>query len=441
MIGQSDTQLAGIGASVQRKEDLRFITGSATYTDDINQPQQAHAAFLRSPHARARIDSVDVAEAAAQPGVLAILTGRDMVADGLGDLPCGWMVQSKDGTDMKVSPHPPLGAEFVNYVGEPYGVVIAETVAQARAAAELVITDFTELTPVVDLGSAATAEPIFPDIPHNRAYDWALGDKEATDAAFVSAAHVTSLELTNNRLIPNAMEPRAAVGVHNAATEEFTLYTTSQNPHLARLILSAFVQVAPEHKLKLVAPDVGGGFGSKIFIYPEETTCVWAASKVGRPVKWTASRSESFLADAHGRDHVTRAELALDEHGNFLGLRVHTLANLGAYLSTFASAVPTYLYGTLLAGQYKTPAIYVEVDGMYTNTCPVDAYRGAGRPEATFVLERIVEEAARELGRDPAELRRQKLHSERRLPLPDACRPRIRHRRLRILPLARPGAR
>jgi len=397
----------GIGARVTRKEDLRFITGEANYTDDINQPAQLYASFLRSPHARAEVVNIDATEALAMPGVHAVLTGKDMVADGLGDLPCGWLVKSKDGSDMLTSPHPPMGAHHVNYVGEPYAVVIADSAGLAKTAAEQVVAEFNELPAVVDLANAATADPIFEGIPSNRAYDWALGDKEATDAAFANAAHVTEISLSNNRLIPNAMEPRAAVGLFDAGTGDYTLYTTSQNPHLARLILSAFVQVAPEHKLRLIAPDVGGGFGSKIFIYPEETACVWAARKVGRPVKWTAERSESFLSDAHGRDHLTTAQLATDSAGNFLALRVQTKANLGAYLSTFGSSVPTYLYGTLLAGQYKTPAIYVEVDGMYTNTCPVDAYRGAGRPEATFVVERVVEQAARELGRDPADLRRQ----------------------------------
>jgi len=366
-----------------------------------------YASFLRSPHARAEVVNVDATEALAMAGVHAVLTGKDMVADGLGDLPCGWLVTSKDGSDMLTSPHPPMGARHVNYVGEPYAVVIADSARLAKTAAEHVVAEFNELPAVIDLANAATAEPIFEGIPSNRAYDWALGDKEATDAAFADAAHVTEISLSNNRLIPNAMEPRAAVGLFDAGTGDYTLYTTSQNPHLARLILSAFVQVAPEHKLRLIAPDVGGGFGSKIFIYPEETACVWAARKVGRPVKWTAERSESFLSDAHGRDHLTTAQLATDSAGNFLALRVQTKANLGAYLSTFGSSVPTYLYGTLLAGQYKTPAIYVEVDGMYTNTCPVDAYRGAGRPEATFVVERVVEQAARDLGRDPADLRRQ----------------------------------
>jgi carbon-monoxide dehydrogenase large subunit len=247
------------------------------------------------------------------------------------------------------------------------------------------------------------------DAPGNICYDWEIGDKAATDEAFANAHHVTSLELLNNRLIPNAMEPRAALAEFNAGNENLTLHTTSQNPHVARLVLSAFNQIAPEHKLRVIAPDVGGGFGSKIFIYAEETVCLWAARKINRPIKWNAERSESFQADAHGRDHVTTAELALDAGGKFTGMRVHTIANLGAYLSTFASAVPTYLYATLLSGQYTTPNIYCDVLGVFTNTAPVDAYRGAGRPEATFVVERLVDAAAREMGMDPAEIRRKNM--------------------------------
>ncbi len=396
----------GIGASVKRKEDGRFITGLGRYTDDINQPGQTYAYFLRSPHARARIESIDTTDAMAVDGVLAVLTGKDMAADGLGDLPCGWEVKWKDGSDMVAAPHPPLGVSHVNYVGEPYGIVIAESLPAARQGAEAVATEFTELECVVDLASAAQSDQIYENVANNLAYDWEIGEKDATEAALAEAAHVTRIDLTNNRLIPNAMEPRAALGIYDLAMDEYTLYTTSQNPHLERLILSAFVQVAPEHKLRIIAPDVGGGFGSKIFVYAEETAIIWATRKVGRPIKWKAERSESFLSDAHGRDHITHAELGLDADGRFTALKVQTTANLGAYLSLFGSAVPTYLYGTLMAGQYKTPNIYVEVQGVYTNTAPVDAYRGAGRPEATYVVERIVETAARELGKDPAELRR-----------------------------------
>ena len=396
----------GIGAPVRRREDLRFITGSGRYTDDINLPGQVYGVFCRSPLARARIKSIDTDEAVGMPDVVGVYTGAQMVADGLGDLPCGWMVKGKTGEDMQSAPHPPMAAEVVNYVGEPYALVVGTTLEAAQRGADAVYADLEELNAVVELSSATVSEQIYDGIENNLAYEWALGDEDETRMAFAKAAHVTRIELTNNRLIPNAIEPRACLGQFDAATGDYTLYTTSQNPHLERLVLSAFVQIAPEHKLRVVAPDVGGGFGSKIFIYAEETAVIWAAAKAGRPIKWVAERSESFLADAHGRDHITSAELALDEQGRFTGLKVQTTANLGAYLSTFGSSVPTYLYGTLLAGQYKTPSIYVEVQGVYTNTAPVDAYRGAGRPEATYVVERIVEQAARELGKDPADLRR-----------------------------------
>ena len=402
----SETGETGIGASVRRKEDIRFITGAGNYIDDMNQPGQAYAAFLRSPHARAKINGIDASGALDTPGVVAVFTGADLAADGIGDLPCGWLVKSRDGSDMIQPPHPPLAVERVNYVGEPFGIVIAETLQAARDGAEAVSVDFEDLPAVVDVAGATAADRVHESVPNNRCYDWEFGDQAATEAAFAQAAHVTSLDIVNNRLIPNAMEPRAAIGCYDAASGDYTLYMNSQNPHLERLILAAFVQLAPESKLRVVSPDVGGGFGSKIFVYAEETAVTWAAAKVRRPVKWVAERSESFLADCHGRDHVTHAELALAGDGEFLGMRVATTANMGAYLSTFASSVPTYLYGTLLAGQYRTPAIYVEVQSVFTNTAPVDAYRGAGRPEATYVVERLVETAARELGLDPAELRR-----------------------------------
>ena len=396
----------GIGASVKRKEDARFITGSGRYTDDIQLNGQVYCVFARSPHARAKIQSIDTSAAQDSPGVIAVFTGSDLAADEIGDLPCGWLVKSKDGSDMIAPAHPPIATERVNYVGEPYALVIGETLECAKNGAESLQVDFDPLTPVVDVATATVNEQIHDNVPNNRSYDWELGDRESTDAAFASAAHVTQVNIVNNRLIPNAIEPRAAVGSYDPASDSYTLYTTSQNPHLERLVLAAFVNIAPEAKLHVISPDVGGGFGSKIFVYAEETAVIWAASKVGRPIKWTADRIESFLGDAHGRDHVTHAELALSKDGDFLGLRVKTTANMGAYLSTFASSVPTYLYGTLLAGQYKTPAIHVEVQAVFTNTAPVDAYRGAGRPEATYVVETIVEAAARELNMDPSELRR-----------------------------------
>ncbi len=398
----------GIGASVKRKEDIRFITGKGRYVDDIDRPGQTYAVFVRSPHAHATLKSVDTTAALAAPGVLAVLTGADIAADKVGGLICGWMIHSKDGSPMKAGAHPALAHGKVRYVGDHVAVVIAETLAEAKDAAELVAVDYDVHGAVVDLAKAqAGGQPqIHAEAPNNTVYQWHLGDKDAVDAAFAKAAHVTTLDIVNNRLVPNAMEPRAAIGDYDMGTDQFTLYTTSQNPHVARLVLSAFIGIAPEHKLRVIAPDVGGGFGSKIFIYAEETVCIWAAKKVGRPVKWTADRSEAFLADAHGRDHITKAQLALDAGGKILALKANTKANLGAYLSTFASSVPTYLYAPLLSGQYQIPAIYCEVDGVYTTTAPVDAYRGAGRPEATFVIERLVEVAARETGRDPAEFRR-----------------------------------
>ncbi len=397
----------GIGASVRRKEDQRFITGKGRYVDDYNRPGQAYAYFLRSPHAHAEIRGIDISAAAAMPGVVGILTGEDLAADKVGGLICGWMIHSKDGTPMKAGAHPALAQGKVRYVGDHVAVVIAETLAQAKDAAEAITVDYDLLPAVVETAKAAGAGTVVHDVaPDNTVFNWHLGNQSDVEAAFARAAHVTKLDIVNNRLVPNPIEPRAAVGEYDEAEEAFTLYTTSQNPHVARLVLSAFIGIAPENKLRVVAPDVGGGFGSKIFIYAEETICVWAAKKVGRPVKWTSDRTEAFLCDAHGRDHVTHAELAMDEGGKILGLKVHTIANLGAYLSTFSSSVPTYLYAPLLSGQYNIPAIYCEVDGVYTNTAPVDAYRGAGRPEATFVIERLVEVAARELNQDPAKFRR-----------------------------------
>ena len=398
----------GIGVPVRRKEDHRFLIGKGRYTDDINRAHQTHAYFLRSPHAHARINGIDKAAAEAAPGVVAVLTGEDLKADGLGGLICGWMIHSKDGTPMNAGPHPALADGKVRYVGDHVAVIVAETYAQAKDAAELVEVDYEVLSAVVSTADASNGSQalVHDDIADNRVFDWELGDKDAVDAAIAGAHHVTKIDIVNNRLIPNAMEPRAAIGDYDSGSDGFTLYTTSQNPHVARLVLSAFVGIAPEHKLRVIAPDVGGGFGSKIFIYAEETICCWASKRVGRPVKWTGERAESFLSDAHGRDHVTTAELAMDENGKFLALKVDTIANMGAYLSTFASCVPTYLYATLLSGQYVIPAIHANVEAVYTNTAPVDAYRGAGRPEATYVVERIVEMAAREMGLDPAELRK-----------------------------------
>ena len=398
----------GIGASVRRKEDVRFLSGRGHYTDDINRPGQTHAYVKRADRAHARIDGIDVAAAKAAPGVIAVFVGADMAAEEIGGLPCGWQIHNKDGSPMAEPPHPVIAAGKVRHVGDPVAVVIAETRQDAKNAAELIDIAYTDLPAVASMEAALApgAAEVHDGVAGNVCYDWHIGDKAIVDAAFAAAAHIVRLDLTNNRLVPNAMEPRAALGDFDTSSGDYTLYTTSQNPHVIRLLMGAFVLHIPENKLRVVAPDVGGGFGSKIYHYAEEAIVTWASAKVRRPVKWTADRSESFMSDAHGRDHISTAELALDKDGVFLGLRVSTKANMGAYLSTFAPCVPTYLYATLLAGVYKTPVIYCEVKAVFTNTVPVDAYRGAGRPEASFLLERLVDAAAHDLGIDRVELRR-----------------------------------
>jgi carbon-monoxide dehydrogenase large subunit len=398
----------GIGASVLRKEDRRFLTGAGRYTDDVSRPGQTYMHIVRSPVAHARLRAVRADAARKAPGVVAVLTGADLAADKLGNIPTGWLIHSKDGTPMVEPPHPALAVEKVRHVGEAVAIVVAESKEQARAAVALVEVDYDDLPAVASAEQAVRqgAPLVWDQAKGNTCFDWELGDAKATDAAFAKADRVVTLDLVNNRLIPNAIEPRAALGEYDRASGELTLHTTSQNPHLTRLVLAAFSMGVPEHKLRVVAPDVGGGFGSKIFHYPEELLVLWAARRTGRPVKWTAQRSESFVSDAHGRDHLTHAELAVAKDGTFLGLRVKTIANLGAYLSTFAPAIPTYLYATLLAGCYKTPAIHASVRAVFTNTVWVDAYRGAGRPEAAFILERLADLAARELGIDRVAIRR-----------------------------------
>jgi len=397
----------GIGASSKRREDIRFLTGAGNYTDDINRPGQAIAYFLRSQVAHGTIARLDTTAAASAPGVVGVFTAKDL--EGLGGVPCGWQVTDKHGQPMKEPKHPILAEGKVRHVGDPVAVVIAESLEAAKDAAELIELDIDELPAVLDMAAALDGGPkVHDDLEDNLCFDWGFVEenKAGVDEAIANAAHVTRLELVNQRLIANAMEPRAAIGEYERSTGEHTLWTTSQNPHVIRLLMGAFVLSIPEHKLRVVAPDVGGGFGSKIYHYAEEAFVTWAAKAVGRPVKWTAERSESFVTDAQGRDHVTTIELAMDAEHNFTALRCLTYANMGAYLSTFAPCIPTWLHGTLLAGNYKTPLIYTNVKAVFTTTTPVDAYRGAGRPEATFQIERVVDKAARELGLDPAELRR-----------------------------------
>ena len=391
------------GSSIKRREDPRMITGRGVYTDDVKLPGQAHAVFVRSPHAHARVKRVDLAAARRVPGVITAFSGKDLADGGVNPLPCGWLLP-----DLKIPEYRAIATSTAHFVGHAVAVVIGDSAYAAKDGADQVVVDY-ELLPSVTDGEKAVkpgAPQLHANVPGNVAFRWSIGDKDQTDAAIKGAARVVRQRLVNQRLIPNAMEPRASMASYNAATGELTAWITSQNPHVHRLLMAAFVLGIPEHKMRVIAPDVGGGFGSKIFVYPEEVAVSWASKRLGRPVKWTAERRESFLTDAHGRDHVTEAEMAVDKDGKIVALRVHTNANLGAYLSTFAPLIPTFLYGTMLSGVYRIPNIYCEVVGSLTNTTPVDAYRGAGRPEATYLLERMVDLAAKAMGVDVAEFRR-----------------------------------
>ncbi|MFN8343668.1 MAG: xanthine dehydrogenase family protein molybdopterin-binding subunit [Spirosomataceae bacterium] len=394
-----------IGKSVKRVEDKRFITGKGRYTDDIVLPGMTHAYILRSPYAHANIKSIDTSAAAAMPGVVTIMTGEEVGHYGV---PCGWQVNFKNGETMKEPPHPLLVKDKVRHVGDAVALVVAESREIAQDAAEAIVVDYEVLPAVTDASKAVDpgAPQVHDSVPNNICFDWEIGNPKAeVDAAMAGAAHVTSLDFVNQRLSPNAMEPRSYIGHYDGVYDRYTLYTSTQNPHLIRLLMCAFVLGLPEHKVRVVGPDVGGGFGSKIYHYTEEALVTLAAKKTGRPVKWTETRSEAFLTDAHGRDHVTHAEMGFDNEGKIVGLRIKTFANLGAYLSTFSTAVPTYLHGTLLQGLYTTPKIHLDMTCVFTNTTAVDAYRGAGRPEATYLLERLVDLAALEMGMDPTELR------------------------------------
>jgi len=404
----------GIGSSTKRREDVRFLSGTGRYTDDINLHGQLYAHFVRSDVAHGKINGINADAAMAMPGVVRVFTAKDF--EGVGGVPCGWQITSIDGSPMQEPKHPVLAEGKVRHVGDPIAVVVAESLGQARDAADAIEIDIEMLPAVMDMKQAIQdgAPKVHDDLSSNLCYDWGFveDNKDAVAKAIADADHVTTLELVNNRLVANPMEPRVAVGDYDMANDEHTLYTTSQNPHVIRLLMGAFVLGIPEHKLRVVAPDVGGGFGAKIFHYAEEAFCTFAAKQLRRPVKWTSSRSEAFMSDAHGRDHVTKIELAMDKDNNFTAIRTETYANMGAYLSTFAPSVPTWLHGTLMAGNYKTPLIYVNVKAVFTNTVPVDAYRGAGRPEATFQLERVIDKAARERGVSPIELRRQNFITE-----------------------------
>ena len=396
-----------IGQSVKRVEDQRFITGKGQYTDDITLPGMTFATIIRSPLAHANIKNIDLSAAKNAPGYVASFVGGD-IPEAIAGVPCGWQVDFKNGDTMKEPPHPLLARTKALHVGDGIAVVIAETQAQAKDAAAMVEVEYEELPAVTDISEALKdgAPQLHDGVPNNKIFDWELGSGlDAVDSALASAAHVTKLDIVNQRLIPNAIEPRCAIGDYDDSRDYHTLYTSSQNPHVIRLLMCAFVLGLPEHKVRVVAPDVGGGFGSKIFHYAEEALMVWVAKQIKRPVKWTAERTESFLSDGQGRDHKTKAQMGFDSDGKMVALKVETDANLGAYLSTFSTAVPTYLHGTLMQGLYTTPAVHITVNAGVTNTAAVDAYRGAGRPEATYVIERLVETAAAEMGVDPAELR------------------------------------
>jgi carbon-monoxide dehydrogenase large subunit len=398
----------GIGASVPRLEDQRFLTGRGRYTDDIQRPGQVQMYVLRSTVPHGDIRRIDTTAAANAPGVVGVFVGADLKADNVGDLPVGWNVTNIDGKPMYAPPHPVIAVGRVRYVGDPVAVVLAETLTQARDAAELIEVEIDDLPAVANIerATAPGASVIWDGAPNNVIFHWQIGDKAATEAAFASAAHISKLDLVNSRLVANAMEPRCTIGEYDEGKDEFTLHLSSQNPHVARILLATATLRVPEHKIRVISTDVGGGFGSKAFHYNEEVITLWAARRIGRPVRWTADRSEAFVSDRHGRDHETHVELATTKEGKFLGLRVSTKANMGAYYSTFGPAIPTYYYATLLSGNYRIPTIYCDVQGIMTNTVPVDAYRGAGRPEATYVIERIVDRVSRDLGIDQAEIRR-----------------------------------
>ena len=399
----------GIGQPMWRHEDLRLITGRGRYTDDIILPRMTHAFVLRSPVAHAHIKRIDVTAARRMPGVLFVATGEDVRADGLGDVPCMVPLVNRDGTSRHDTPRPVLALGRVRHVGQPVALVLAETLTAARDAAEAIDVEFEPLPAITEAKDAISpgAPQLFDHIPSNIVFDWDndMGDAQATDAAFSRAARVATLELVNNRVVVNSMEPRNAIADFDPASGRSTLYTATQGPHFVRDPLAEAVLKIPKDMLRLITSNVGGAFGMKAFVYPEQALVVWASRKLVRPVKWQEDRSEGFVSDNQGRDHSTRAELALDENGRFLGLRVSILANLGAYLSPFGCFVPTRSTD-LVSGLYSIEAIHINVKGVCTNTVPVCAYRGAGRPEAAYLLERLVDAAARELGMSPDAIRR-----------------------------------
>ncbi len=393
-------QKFGIGQPVKRVEDVRFITGAGAYTDDLNLPNQAHAVVLRSPFGHAKINSIDTSMAQEAPGVIAVLTGADVEADGLGTLPCLAPVPNADGSEIVMPPRPLLQSDRVRFVGDTVAFVIAETVNQAKDAAEMIEVDYEDLPAVgtIETAEADGAPLVWDQAPGNVCLEWAMGDEAAVNAAFDNAAHVTKVDLIHNRVVVNAMEPRAALGEYDASDESYTLRTSTQGANSLQGVLGGMVLQIDPSKLRVFTPDVGGGFGMKTFAYPEQALVLWASKKIGRPVKWTGERSEAFQGDSMGRDWLTHVELAIDSDNRIQGMRVNNRCNLGAYLSQFAPFIATASPGRILGGVYKIPAIHVSVTGLFSNTVPVDAYRGAGRPESAYIIERAVDAAAAELG-------------------------------------------
>ena len=403
---------------MRRLEDQRFLTGQGRYSDDIALPGQAFAAVLRSPLAHAELSAVDTAAAREAPGVLAVYTAEDLSADGIGDIPCVAPMPGKAGSGTIQPPHAVLARGRVRHVGDPIAFVVAETAAQARDAAELIEVDYDELPVVADTKAAVApdAPRIWDEAPGNVCLDWEIGDRAATEAAFARASHVTRIELVNNRVVVSPIEPRVAIGDYDAAEGLMTLYTPTQGGMRMRPQLADRIFKVPADKVRVVTPDVGGGFGMKIFVFGEQVMVLYAARKLGRPVKWTSDRTEAFLSDSQGRDQVAIAELAMDADGRFLGLRSSGIANMGAYLSNFAPLIPTGASGKMFSGLYAIPAVYVEVKCVFTNSVPVDAYRGAGRPEAAYAVERLVDAAARDLGLTQDEIRRRNFIAPAALP-------------------------
>ncbi len=410
----------GIGQPVRRVEDRRFLTGHGRYVDDLALPRQAYAFMLRSPHAHARIRAIDTTAATRAPGVLAVLTGADLARDKIGPIPCMSPVTNRDGSPAFLPPRPAIVADRVRHVGDTVAMVVAETLASARDAAELIAVDYEALPAVVETARALDpGQPaVWDEVPDNLAFDWMVGDGAAVERALANARHRISLELVNSRVVVNSMEPRGAIGLYDPGEDSLTLWSSTQGSHFLRSLLAENIFKVPENRIRVVTRDVGGGFGMKLFLYPEHVLVLWAAKKLGRPIKWTPDRSDAFMTDTQGRDNVTRLELGLDDGLRFVGLAVTNIANMGAYLSNFAPEIPTASGAVMYSGVYAIPAIAVAVKGVYTHTVPVDAYRGAGRPEAAYALERLIDFAARRLNVAPQELRRRNFIRPEAMPYP-----------------------